>query len=105
MVDLAPAMEPTKHKDVYIADCLQQQKERRDEVEEHGNGVDEQIASFKNDIRNHLWVPDDFAEPASRNLGEVRADIKKLRDRLSKVMEGYENLPREETHSIGRERS
>ena len=105
MVGLAPAMEPTKHKDVYITDCLRQLKEHRDEVEEHGNGVDKQIASFKNDIRNHLWVPDDFAEPASRNLGEVRADIKKLRDRLSKVMEGYENLPREETHSIGRERS
>ena len=105
MVDLAPAMEPTKHKDVYITDCLRQQKEHRDKVEEHGSGVDKRIASFKNDIRNHLWVPDDFAEPASRNLGKVRADIKKLRDRLSKVMEGYENLPREETHSIGRERS
>ena len=105
MVDLAPAMEPTKHKDVYITHCLQQQKECRDEVEEHGNGVDKQIASFKNDIRNHLWVSNDFAEPASRNLGEVRADIKKLRDRLLKVMEGYENLPREETRSIGKERS
>ena len=104
-VNLAPAMEPTKHKDVYITDCLRQLKGHRDKVKEHGNGVDKQIASFENDIRNHLWVPDDFAEPASRNLDEVRADIKKLRDRLSKVMEGYENLPREETHSIGKERS
>lgn len=105
MVDLAPAMEPTKHKDVYITDYLRQQKECRDEVEEHGNGVDKQIASLKNDIRNHLWVPNDFAEPASHNLGKVRADIKKLCDRLSKVMEGYENLPREETRSIGKKRS
>ena len=105
MANLAPAMEPTKHKDVYITNCLRQLKEHRDKVEEHGYGVDEQIASFKNDIRNHLWVPDDFAEPASRNLDKVRADIKKLRDRLSKVMEGYENLPREETHSIGKKRS
>ena len=65
-------------------------------MESHKQGIDQRIVSFEDDIRDHLWVTDDFVEPASLGLNETRADVEKLLGRLAEVTKGFEALPREE---------
>ena len=73
----------------------------------HKGEVEKRIETLENDVRKHLWVMDDFAEPASRGLEKARGDAEGLIERLEKVIRGYKDLPRkeEEPGSIGGERS
>ena len=96
MTRLKSAMEPVKHKPPYIKDCLQQLKELQSEIKSHDTGIGRQIDSFDRDIREHIWVTDDFVEPASRGLQQARDDAGKLLARLEKLIEGYGELPQEE---------
>ena len=96
MTELKPAMEPTKHKSVYIEQNIKELGERRLEMESHKKNIDQRIESFEDDIRSHLWVTDDFVEPASKGLDKTRTDVEKLIDRLAEVVKGFEALPREE---------
>ena len=107
MVDLSPAMEPTRHEPVHIRDCLRQLEEFSIKMVTHKGEIEKRIETLENDIRGHLWVMDDFTEPASRGLEKARGDAEGLIKRLEKVKRGYENLPRkeEEPGSISGERS
>ena len=89
-------MEPTKHKSVYIEQSIKQLGEHQIAMESYRQGIDQRIESFEDDIRGHLWVTDDFVEPASQGLDKTRADVEKLLDRLAEVVKGFEALPREE---------
>ena len=66
MTELKPAMEPTKHKSVYIEQNVKELGEHRLKMESYKKDIDQQIESFEADIRSHLWVTDDFVEPASK---------------------------------------
>ena len=94
--ELNPAMEPTKHKSVYIRDNIKQLDGHRIKMEAYKKDIDQRIESFEDDIRNHLWVTDDFVEPASKGLSKTRADVEKLLHRLAEVVKGFEALPCEE---------
>ena len=96
MTELKPAMEPTKHKSAYIKQCIEELSDHRTAMESYKQGIDQRIVSFEDDIRDHLWVTDDFVEPASEGLGQARADVEKLLDRLAKAVKGFGTLPREE---------
>ena len=96
MTGLKPAMEPVKHKPPYIRDRLQQLEDLQSEIKSHDTGIGERIESLASDIREHIWVTDDFAEPASRGLQQARADARKHLARLEKLIEGYGKLPQEE---------
>ena len=96
MANLEPAMEPTKHKSIYIEHTIAELDDLRIEMESHKKKIDQQIESFEDDIRNHLWVTDDFVNPASHGLGQTRADVEGLLSRLAEVVKGFEELPREE---------
>ena len=96
MTELKPAMEPTKHKSVYIEQNVKELGEHRLATESCKKNIDQRIESFEDDIRSHLWVTDDFVEPASKGLDKTRADVEKLIDRLAEVVKGFEALPREE---------
>ena len=96
MTELKPAMEPTKHKSVYIEQNIKQLGEHRLAMESYKQGIDQRIESFEDDIRSHLWATDDFVEPASKGLGKTRVDVEKLLGRLADVVKGFEALPREE---------
>ena len=89
-------MEPVKHKPPYIRHCLQQLETLQSEIKSHATGIEELIESFDGDIREHIWVIDDFVEPASRGLQKARDDAGKLLTRLEKLIEGYGELPQEE---------
>ncbi len=96
MIDLEPAIGPTKHKNAYVEKCLQQVREVRESAIVHKKGIEGQIESFERDIRSHLWVTEDFVKPASQGLLQRLDEAKKLLDRLAAVETGYESLPREE---------
>lgn len=95
VTELAPAIGPTKHKSGYIESCLRDLRERRTEMESHKTGIERQVESFEDDIRSHLWVTEDFVEPASRGLKEAGDEVERLLARLARVTKGFESLPRE----------
>ena len=96
MTDLKHAMESTKHKSAYIKQCIKELSDHRTAMESYKQGIDQRIASFEVDIRGHLWVTDDFVEPASRGLDKARDNVEELLGRLAEVVKGFEALPREE---------
>ena len=96
MTELSPAMEPTKHKSIYIKQNIKELDDHRRKMDTYKQGIDQRIESFEDDIRSHLWVTDDFVEPASKGLDKTRADVEKLLDRLAEVVKGFKTLPREE---------
>ena len=51
---------------------------------------------MERDIREHLWVTVDFAEPATNTLKETAATVESLLRRATQVREGFELLPRDE---------
>ena len=95
---LEPAIGPTKHKSAHIESCLRNLREHRTEMESHKTGIERQVESFENEIRSHLWVTEDFAEPASRGLQEAGDEVQRLLARVARVTKGFESLPREEEH-------
>ena len=107
MVDLPPALEPTRYAPAHIHDCLQKLEKFRTEIDTHKGEIEKRIETLENDIRGHLWVMDDFTGPASRGLEKARCDAEGLIERLEKVIRGYKDLPRkeEEPSLISGERS
>lgn len=93
--DLVPLMEPTRHKVTHIDSCLQEVRALRQQVEEYGQKLDAHIASLRTDICDNLWVTDDFIEPASQSLDGTRRAVRTLNDRIDKIQQGFEMLPRE----------
>lgn len=93
---LDPAIGATRHKTAHVERRLQDVHGVRESVETHKAGIERQIETFKQEIRNHLWVTQDFLRPASEGLSKRYAEAAELLDRLTKVKEGYESLPREE---------
>ncbi len=94
-VDLPPLMEPTRQKDAYIEACLGDIKDLRAQVERYKVKLVDHIASLEADIRSHVWVTSDFAEPASRSLDGTRKEVDTLLSRIDKLKQGFEMLPRE----------
>ena len=78
MTDLDAAIGPTRHKAAYVEYRLQEIRDLRQSVEHHEAGIEGQIESFERDIRSHLWVTEDFVEPASKGLLHRRDEARKL---------------------------
>jgi MoxR-like ATPase len=107
-VDLSPLMEPTRHKAVYVADCLAQVERLQADVEAYQRRLEEHITSLEDDIRSHLWVTKDFVEPAASSLDGTRQEVQVLHQRIAKLRQGFEMLPSEDgrtqKHSAKRSR-
>jgi len=98
-IDLKPKMIPTPQKPAHVEHCLASVAELQKDVDEYQRLLNAHIESLEKDIRSHLWVTDDFIEPASASLGETNRTVGALLQRLSKLKTGFENLPQERTVS------
>ena len=90
-----PVMEPTRHKPYHVDGCLKDIRELDHRVRDYSAKLDAHIESLHEDIRVHLWVTDDFIEPASQSLAETRRVVDTLLTRIKKLEQGYEQFPRE----------
>lgn len=96
IVEHEPLMEQTRHKRAYIKHVKDELDGVRERLMEHKDGVDRRVASLQDEVQSHIWVTDDFVEPASQGLEEARTDVDALLVRLTKVVSGFDALPREE---------
>lgn len=94
-VDLSPVVEPTRHKDFHIEGCVKEMNDLRSEVEDYRVRLLTHIESLATEIREHLWVTPEFAEPAAHTLEQTRQEVDTLLARVAKVLTGFEGLPRE----------
>ena len=93
---LKPALGPLKHHTSHVEHCLAEIGRLQEDVERHRQGVAGQIASFQAAIHDHMWVSDDFVEPASKGLAASRDQAELLLARVAELSRGYESLPRKE---------
>ncbi|MFN7142166.1 MAG: AAA family ATPase [Myxococcota bacterium] len=97
---LAAVMEPTRHKDVYIDACLAQIDELKAEILTYRARLQEHMATLQREIRDHLWVTPDFADPAATALTHTAAEVERLLARVDRARQGFVMLPREsEAHT------
>ena len=94
-IDLGPVLEPTRHKQVYVAGCLREMDHMNLRVAAYREQLLGHMGTLVREIRDHLWVADDFAVPAARNLAATLRQVDTLQARVARLREGFENLPRE----------
>lgn len=88
-------IEPTRHKQIYIDDCLRQIDGIKTQVTDYQTQLNKHIESIETEIRSHLWVTTDFMAPAAENLKQTQQVIETLLARINRTREGFELLPRE----------
>jgi MoxR-like ATPase len=93
--EVGPAMEPTRHKPVYVDECLRQVDAVREDVARYKVGLLAHVSALEVDIRSHLWVTADFLGPASKSLKRTWTEVGGLLARIERVRQGIEQLPRE----------
>lgn len=93
--EVPPLMEPTRHRNSYVNEVLRQIDELRHDVEGYSQSLAGHIESLDDEIRSHLWVAADFAGPARANLEVTRRAVDELRERVSRLRDGFDKLPRE----------
>jgi MoxR-like ATPase len=94
-VDLAPVNEPTRYNDFYINGRLLELDSLRNDVAAYHQQLVDHIDSLEADIREHLWVTPEFAQPAAESLADTRRSVETLLARVAKLREGFAALPRE----------
>lgn len=92
---LEVSVEPTRHKQIYIDDCLRQIDEVKTEVNQYLTKLNLHTLGMEAEISGHLWITADFAIPAAEKLKRTQHDTEILLSRVNKTGEGFELLPRE----------
>ena len=94
---LPPFIEPTRHKVEYVESCKQQIDEVKRSVTDYAAKLGAHRAALESEIRDHLWVTADFAEPAAATLRDTAKIVEDLARRVALVRAGFEGLPRDVT--------
>jgi MoxR-like ATPase len=91
-----PLMEPKRHPNSYVNDVLRQIDELHRDIEDYAQSLASHMQSLDDEIRSHLWVAAEFAGPARANLEVTQRAVDELRNRVVRLREGFDQLPREE---------
>ena len=92
---LAEMLEPTRHKQSHINDCLRQIDDVKAQVIQYQSQLTRHIHGMEAEISSHLWVSAEFATPAAEKLKQTQNEVHTLLARVSRVREGFELLPLE----------
>jgi MoxR-like ATPase len=93
--DLAPLMEPTRHKPAYIRDAIHELEQVKRDIDEYTAQLTAHRESLEREIRDHLWVTPDFVEPAASSLRQTAETVTALAHRVVEVRKGFEMLPKD----------
>lgn len=99
--ELPPVMEAQRYSATQIADWLRQVSEVQANVEQYQQELQSQIESLRREIHGHLWVTQDFADPAARVLGDTSRVVGGLLQRATELAVGFSKLPRSDELSAG----
>ena len=92
---LAEMLEPTRHKQSHINDCLRQLDDVKAQVLQYQSQLNQHIQGMEAEISSHLWVSAEFATPEAEKLKQTQNEVHTLLARVSRVREGFELLPLE----------
>lgn len=93
--NLEPAIGPTRHKSVYVLDCLRQVGELRQAAESYVIQLRQRLDETRRLVEQHLWIPSSFAEPAVQTLQANHSQVEGLAERIVRIDTGYKTLPKE----------
>ena len=84
-----------QHKQFYVQRRVKEVEKIQKDVEGHLDNLVTQKKEGENNIRNHLWVPDDFARPAAVALDRAVKHAHELLQRVKELRKGFKSLPLE----------
>ena len=84
------------HKQAYVESATKDAESIRADVEKHLDSRVNLKRELENEIRGHLWVPDDFAGPAAVALDGAVKSAHELLQRVKELRDGFKSLPLEE---------
>ena len=90
-----PKMEPARFKDTVVRHYLSEVDTLCEHVDSSLTDATNQLQSLESEVRSHLWVTDDFIQPATE---KTRASVESLRillTRAKNLHQGFDALPRE----------
>ena len=93
--DLAPHVEPTRHRAVYVAGCKRDLAAIYGRVVAYQQRLSTHARSLKAEVDRHLWVLSSFSKPAMESLERTQTEVASLRVRVERLQAGYESLPKE----------
>jgi MoxR-like ATPase len=91
--EVVPLMEPTRHKAAYIEALLGEVNNLQGKVDGYRDQLAAHVAGLETEIRSHLWVTPDFAEPAARHLATTLGAVDILAARIEQLKSGFGSLP------------
>ena len=88
-------MEPTKHPESFINARLKETGDIKNDIDLLQNKLQDQIDSLSETIGDHLWIDSAFSKTAEVSLKKSLTLAESLSERMNKVIDQYEKLPRE----------
>ena len=85
-----------EHKQVYVESAAKGAESILADVGKHLDSRVNLKRELENEIRGHLWVPDDFAGPAAVALDGAVKSAHELLQRVTELRDGFKSLPLEE---------
>lgn len=82
-----------QQKRAYVEDRIAQIGKLLHHATDHQCKLQHRISEIQSDVRQHLWISEDFAATASQELAKAHAAVDGLTERLIKVKKGYIDLP------------
>ena len=92
---LSPAMEATRYSEFYIKGRLEELGDLKNRTSQYHQQLQEHLENLEMEIGEHLWVPSEFAKTAATNLAKTNRSVEELIKRISKLQQGFQDLPRE----------
>jgi len=100
--DFTLVWEPKRHAAAYISDCQAQLDDLLKEIHAYGARLEEHRSELETSLRNHLWVTDDFVQPATAALRRVGTEVDRIAARVEAARKGFGTLPTRPTATPAR---
>jgi MoxR-like ATPase len=98
--DNEPLIGGQQYSHEYISNCIRQVVDLKNGLSEYALRLQGQHDTLEELLQNHLWVDEIIWPEVSHSLLEAIDKVAQLLERVQVLLEGFENLPREEVMQI-----